>query len=35
LIEIDAHINDRAFTDIVLKVFDDWTASGLVAPGVK
>ncbi len=28
---LDAHINDDAFTDHVLAVFDDWRARGLVA----
>jgi uncharacterized protein (UPF0261 family) len=27
---IDAHINDAAFVQQVLKVFDDWLAQGLV-----
>ena len=28
--EIDAHINDQAFADAALQVFDDWLASGLI-----
>jgi uncharacterized protein (UPF0261 family) len=28
---IDCHINDPAFADKALKVFDGWRASGLVA----
>ena len=28
--EIAGHINDEAFSDAVLKVFDDWVASGVV-----
>ncbi|EBA06640.1 Tm-1-like ATP-binding domain-containing protein [Sagittula stellata] len=28
--ELDAHINDAAFTDAVLEKFDDWVASGIV-----
>jgi uncharacterized protein (UPF0261 family) len=27
---IDCDINDAAFADKVLKIFDDWRASGLV-----
>ncbi|WP_428687379.1 Tm-1-like ATP-binding domain-containing protein [Roseibium sp.] len=30
LIEIDAHINDAAFSEAALKVLDGWTASGIV-----
>lgn len=30
LIEVDAHINDTAFTETVLTVFDGWMAEGLV-----
>jgi uncharacterized protein (UPF0261 family) len=33
LIEIPAHINDAAFADAVLQVFDGWVAKGIVAPG--
>jgi uncharacterized protein (UPF0261 family) len=33
LIELDAHINDAAFTDAALAVFDDWVAQGLIPPG--
>ncbi|MEC7763195.1 MAG: Tm-1-like ATP-binding domain-containing protein [Pseudomonadota bacterium] len=29
---LDAHINDAAFADAVLTVFDDWLARGIVAP---
>lgn len=32
-IEIDAHINDAAFCDAALKVFDGWVAAGVVPPG--
>ena len=32
-IELDAHINDAAFCDAALRVFDDWVARGLVARG--
>ena len=28
--ELDAHINDAAFVDAALRVFDDWVAQGLV-----
>ncbi len=34
LVEVDAHINDAAFCDAALKVFDQWVAEGLIAPGV-
>jgi uncharacterized protein (UPF0261 family) len=30
LLELDAHINDAAFGDATLKVFDDWVAAGVV-----
>ena len=30
LTEIDAHINDQAFSDTALKIFDDWVADGTV-----
>lgn len=30
LLEIDAHINDAAFSEMVLKVFDGWLADGTV-----
>jgi uncharacterized protein (UPF0261 family) len=33
-IELDAHINDDAFCDAALAVFDEWVAQGLVPPGV-
>ena len=29
--ELDAHINDDAFVDAALRVFDDWVAQGLIA----
>ncbi len=32
-VEIDAHINDAAFVDAALQVFDGWVAQGLVPPG--
>jgi uncharacterized protein (UPF0261 family) len=35
LIEIDAHINDAAFAQAALQVFDQWVAEGLIAPGVS
>ena len=28
--EIDAHINDAAFSDAVLKILDDWIAAGTI-----
>jgi uncharacterized protein (UPF0261 family) len=30
LVEIEAHINDAAFADTVLRIFDDWLARGIV-----
>jgi uncharacterized protein (UPF0261 family) len=35
LIELDAHINDPAFVDAVLEVFDAWVRDGTVPPGVQ
>ena len=32
-IELDAHINDSAFCEQALQVFDEWVAQGLVPPG--
>lgn len=31
LVELDAHINDTAFTDAVLAQFDTWVAAGVIA----
>jgi uncharacterized protein (UPF0261 family) len=31
LIALDAHINDPAFHDAALAVFDDWRTNGIVA----
>jgi len=33
LVEIDAHINDPAFSDEVLKIFDQWASRGIIPPG--
>lgn len=30
LIELDAHINDAAFADSAMKIFDDWIADGTI-----
>ncbi len=30
LLELDAHINDAAFVDAALSVFDDWVATGVI-----
>lgn len=35
LVEIDAHINDSAFADKALAVFDAWCADGIVKNSVK
>ena len=32
-VELPAHINDEAFCNAALKVFDDWVAQGLVTTG--
>ncbi|MFA6313343.1 MAG: Tm-1-like ATP-binding domain-containing protein [Sterolibacterium sp.] len=34
LIDLDAHINDAAFCDAALEVFDAWVRDGVVVPGV-
>lgn len=33
LVELDAHINDEAFSAGVLAIFDDWVARGVIRPG--
>ena len=33
LIDLDCHINDRAFVDKALEIFDDWIARGLISTG--
>jgi uncharacterized protein (UPF0261 family) len=32
LLTLDAHINDAAFAEAALQVFDDWVAQGIIAP---
>jgi uncharacterized protein (UPF0261 family) len=32
-VEVDAHINDAAFSDAALTIFDRWAAAGRIAPG--
>lgn len=34
LVEINAHINDVAFSDAALALFDRWAAAGRIAPGI-
>ena len=34
-VEVDAHINDAAFADAALAVFDRWAAAGRIAPGAR
>jgi uncharacterized protein (UPF0261 family) len=34
LMELDAHINDAAFSDAALAVFDRWVAAGRIVPGI-
>lgn len=34
-LELDAHINDAAFSDAALAVFDRWVATGIVATGSR
>lgn len=35
LVECDAHINDAAFADAALEVFDAWVRDGVVPPGIR
>jgi uncharacterized protein (UPF0261 family) len=35
LVTLDAHINDDAFVDAALQVFDEWRAAGLIVPGAS
>lgn len=35
LVEIDAHINDQAFSDVVLELFDAWVADGTVVKNLS
>jgi uncharacterized protein (UPF0261 family) len=35
LIELDAHINDTAFTDAALAVFDEWVREGVIVRGAQ
>ncbi|EPJ45236.1 MAG: hypothetical protein OFPI_37550 [Osedax symbiont Rs2] len=32
--ELNAHINDSAFSDLALRLFDQWVADGVVAKGI-
>ena len=32
--EIDAHINDAEFSNLVLKIFDEWVASGVISTSI-
>lgn len=34
-IEVNAHINDKVFSDTALEVFDRWVAQGKVPPGAR
>ena len=31
--EIEGHINDQAFADKALEIFDGWVADGTISPG--
>lgn len=33
LVELDTHINDAAFSDAVLAIFDEWVAAGYIPRG--
>lgn len=35
LVELDAHINDKAFTDTVLAIFDEWVGQGRIVAGAQ
>jgi uncharacterized protein (UPF0261 family) len=32
-VDLDAHVNDAAFTNAVLAIFDDWVAAGHIPAG--
>jgi hypothetical protein len=34
LVTLDAHINDAAFAEAALAIFDAWVREGMIPPGV-